>query len=98
MKQFVGQATGQLHQHLFGAAAVSQHALGLEQLFITQAFPLLTIRLEHIHCRQFTQAHHEIFGAGADHFLGGLGGTLAALEVFGDDFMQIIDAVEVNVV
>lgn len=98
MEQFVGQATCQLHQHFFGAAAVGQQALGLDQFFIAQAFTLLTIRLKHVDRRQLTQAHHKVFGAGADHFLGSLGCALATLEVFGDHFVQIIDAIEVNVV
>ena len=98
MQQFVGQATGQLHQHVFGVAAIGQQTLGLAQLLVAQAFALLTIRLEHVHRCQFAQAHHEIFGADADHFLGGLGRALATLEVFGDHFVQIVDAIQVNVV
>ncbi|MNL07971.1 hypothetical protein D3C87_1286710 [compost metagenome] len=58
----------------------------------------MTIGLEHIDRRQLTQAHHEIVSADRDHLFGGLRCALAALEVFGDHFVEIVNAVEVNVV
>ncbi|MCY1408364.1 hypothetical protein D9M71_236840 [compost metagenome] len=68
------------------------------QLFVAQALTLLAVSLEHIHRRQLAQAHHEIFGAHCHQFLGGLGCTLTALEVLGNDFVQIVDRIQVNVV
>ena len=48
------------------------------------------------HDRRVAFIHASI--AELDAALRGLGGALTALEVFRDDFVQIIDAIEVNVV
>jgi hypothetical protein len=98
MQQFIGQATGQLPEHLFGVATVGEQAQGFLQLLITQAFALLTVGLEHIDRRQFAQAHHEIVGADRDHLFRRLSCALTTLEVLGNHFVKIIDAVQVNVV
>ncbi|MNF51292.1 hypothetical protein D3C84_326100 [compost metagenome] len=85
-------------QHLFSIGTVGQQALGFLQLFVAQALALLAVGLEHVNGRQLTQAHHEIFGAYRHQFLGSLGCTLTALEVFGNDLVKIVDRIQINVV
>lgn len=98
VQQFVGQAAGQLGHHLGGVGTVGQLPLGLAQLLIAQALGLLPIGAQHVHRGQFAQALHELGDAAADQFLGGLGSALAALEILRHYFVEVVDAIEVDVV
>ena len=98
VQQLVGQATGELGEDVLGTASIGQQALGLAQLVVADPFGMLPIGLEHIDCGQFTQALHEIVGAGRNQFLGSLGGSLTTLEILCDHFVQVVDGIQIHVI
>jgi len=98
VQQFVGEIARQSRQYAFGRIAASERAQGFFHFEIAQRFSFAAQILDGGNRVERAQLLIKILNAGRDNDIGFARFALATFAAFIDDFFQVVDGVQINIV